>query len=228
MKTIILDDEKPAITILTKFVSKIPFVELILATTNPFEALEVLNTQKIDLLLSDIEMPDITGLELLKSLEKKPMIIFTTAYEDYALQGYELDVVDYLVKPIRFERFLKGINKAHKLYKLNNAASTATKTSYLFLKADYKTVKIALDDILYIEGLKDYVKVYTQENMVVTRLNLKGIEEKLPLEDFLRVHRSYIVAVSKITAFQKSNISIGEIDIPFGNTYREQVMRILG
>ncbi len=227
MKTIIIDDEKPAINILSKFVSKIPFIQLQLATSNAFEALEILNKEKIDLLFLDIEMPDITGLELLKSLEQKPMIIFTTAYENYALQGYELDIVDYLVKPIRFERFLKGVNKAHKLFNLNLNIIEKSKADFLFLKVEYKTVKIAFEDILYIEGLKDYVKVHTKKGMILSRLNLKGIEEKLPSNLFLRIHRSFIVAILKITSYQKSIVYIDNIEIPLGNTYRENVLRIL-
>lgn len=227
MRTIIIDDEKPAIKILTTFVLKIPFLHLELATTNAFEGLELLNTQKIDLLLLDIEMPDITGLELLKSLDQKPMVIFTTAYENYALQGYDLDIVDYLVKPIPFERFLKGINKAHKLYGLTNNTIEPTKPDHLLLKVEYKTIKIAFDDILYIEGLKDYVKVYTKQKMFLTRLNLKGIEAKLPPTDFLRIHRSYIVSLAKVTSFQKSQLFIDNKDLPVGNAYRNEVVRKL-
>ncbi len=227
MRTIIIDDEKPAIKILTTFVLKIPFLHLELATTNAFEGLELLNTQKIDLLLLDIEMPDITGLELLKSLDQKPMVIFTTAYENYALQGYDLDIVDYLVKPIPFERFLKGINKAHKLYGLTNNTIEPTKPDHLLLKVEYKTIKIAFDDILYIEGLKDYVKVYTKQKMFLTRLNLKGIEAKLPPTDFLRIHRSYIVSLAKVTSFQKSQLFIDNKDLPVGNAYRDEVVRKL-
>jgi len=173
MQTLIIDDEKPAISILSSFVKKIPFLQLHTATNDAFAGLEILNSQKIDLLLLDIEMPDITGLELLNSLEQKPLVIFTTAYENYALKGYELDIVDYLVKPIRFERFLKGINKANKLYQIDSQ-TPIIQNSFIQIKVDYKNVKIDCADILYIEGLKDYVKIYTKEGMVLTRLNLSA------------------------------------------------------
>jgi len=224
MQTIIIDDEKPAVNILTKFVSKVPFLQLKLATTDAFEALELFNSSDIDLLFLDIEMPDITGLEFLNSLVEKPLVIFTTAYENYALQGYELDIVDYLVKPIRFERFLKGVNKARKLYELSNKAEKASKPDFLLLKVEYKTVKVAFDDILYIEGLKDYVKVHTTQGMILTRLNLKMIQAKLPADEFIRIHRSYIIAFSKVEAFQKSQIFIAGIIIPVGETYRQHLL----
>lgn len=227
MDTIILDDEKPAIEILSTFASKVPFVDIKLATTNPYDALELLSSQKIDLLLLDIEMPDLSGVEFVKSLGQKPLIIFTTAYEEYALEGYELDIVDYLVKPIRLERFLKAINKANRLYNLNKNQIVTLEEKYLTIKVEYKTVKIAKSDVLYIEGLKDYVKIYTNDKMYLTRLNLKGIENKLPSNDFLRIHRSYIVARKKITAFNQSEISIGNQDFSIGFSYQGKVNKLL-
>ena len=233
MKTIILDDERPAVQILSMFVKKVPFLQLELATTNAFEALEILNNKKIDLLFLDIEMPDITGIELLKALSKPPMLIFTTAYEQYALQGYELDIVDCLVKPIRFSRFLKATNKAQKRYQYEQQSTNFLQEKkitddFLFVKADYKTVKIAFDDILYIEGLKDYVKIVTKNKMLLTRLNLKGIEKKLPQTHFIRIHRSYIVAFSKITSFQKSQVTIATKNLPISDTYRDSLLKRLG
>jgi len=227
MNTIIIDDEQPAIKILSQFAAKVPFLTVKAATTNPFEALEMLSAQKIDLLLTDIEMPDISGVELVRSLEQKPLIIFTTAYENYALQGYELDIVDYLVKPIRFERFLKGINKANKLFNLNRQFDEKQNIQYLTIKVEYKNVKIPLDEILYIKGLKDYVRIYTTEKMHLTRLNLKGIENKLPAKDFIRIHRSFIVARSKITAFQQSQVTIGNEQLPIGNSFQQKVLQLL-
>lgn len=223
MRTVVLDDEQPAVEILKGFVSKIPFLDLKLATVNAFEALEVLNGSEVDLLLLDIEMPDITGLELIGVLKKKPLVILTTAYEDYALKGYELDVVDYLMKPIRFERFLKAINKAQRLHELENPPES-TSNSFLHLKVEYKTIKVAFDDILYIEGLKDYVKVFTRNKMYLTRLNVKNIESKLPASDFLRIHRSYIVSLSKIGSFQKSQVHVGDVSLPIGASYQDDVM----
>jgi len=228
LKTIILDDESPAIALLSAYVEKVPFLELVLATTNPFEVISLINNQAIDLLLSDIEMPDITGIELLKSIKKPPMVIFTTAYEQYAVQGFDLDIVDYLVKPIPFNRFLKGVNKAQKWQQQNEPVILPTTQPFLYVKADYQTVKIAFEDLLYIEGLKDYVKIYTTTKMVMTRLNLKGIAAKLPRDQFIRVHRSYIAAFAKITAFQKSHIMIGQKEIPVGNTYQAELFKRLG
>jgi len=227
MNIIIVDDEKPAIKILSQFAAKIPFLKLRTATTNPFEALELLSVEKIDLLLTDIEMPDLSGVALVRSLEQKPLVIFTTAYENYALQGYELDIVDYLVKPIRFERFLKAINKANKLFNLNQQFDDKKNVEFLTIKVEYKTVKIALNDILYIEGLKDYVKIYCANEMYLTRLNLKGIASKLPPQDFLRIHRSFIVGLSKIKSFQKSQILIANKSLPIGNSYRAAILQKL-
>ncbi len=227
MQTIIIDDEQPAINILSNFVKKIPFLNLNLATTNAFEALEILNTQKIDLLFLDIEMPDITGIELLHSLEQKPLVIFTTAYEQYALQGYEMDVLDYLVKPIRFERFLKAANKAQSRFQNNSNITSHIFEDYVIIKSNYKNIKIPFSEILYIEGLKDYVKIYTEQEMFLTRLNLKGISQKIPSNLFIRIHRSYIVNLDKITSFQKNEINIKKTNLPIGESYRDNIINKL-
>lgn len=218
MKVVIIDDERLAIKLLSGFVEKIPNVELVLATTNAFEAIELLSTKAVDLLFLDIEMPDINGLEFLQSLSHPPATILTTAFEKYAVQGFDLDVIDYLVKPIRFERFLKGINKAKEITSLRKVEKEV-ENNHIFIKVNYQTRKLEFDQILYIEGLKDYVKIYTLEGMVLTRLNLKGIMAKLPNTHFVRIHRSFIVSIAKITAFQKANISIGETKLPIGETY---------
>jgi len=228
MNTIIIDDEKPAINVLTNFVERIPFLQLKLATRDAFKGLQALNTQEVDLLLLDIEMPDITGIQLLKSLEKKPLVIFTTAYENYALQGYQLDVLDYLVKPIRFERFLKAVNKAQNLHLANKGGHLEKVEGHLLIKVEYKNVKVNFSDIIYIEGLKDYVKIHTKQGMFLTRLNMKSIKSKLPSNLFMRVHRSYLISLQKITSFQKGQIYINKITIPVGVTYQEQVIKKLG
>lgn len=225
MRTIIIDDERPAVKILENFVGRLPFLELVLATTNVFEGLEKLNSETVDLLFLDIQMPDITGIELLNSLEKKPLVIFTTAYDEYALQGYELDIVDYLIKPIPFQRFLKGANKAWKLHQ--NGTPITPPESFISIKSDYKTKRIFHRDILYIEGLKDYVKIYTTAGMDLTRLNLKGIEQQLPSDQFVRIHRSYIAALSKIETYQKSQVSIGSKTLPIGESYRNELLKKL-
>ena len=233
MNVLILDDETPAIKVLKGFVEKVPFLNLVLATTNPFEAFQAINSNKIDLLFLDIEMPDINGVDFLKSITSKPMVVLTTAYEKYAVQGYELDVLDYLVKPIRFERFMKAVNKASELNNLQANKSLPAESEnedmsgYITLKVEYKTVKVFFKDILYIEGLKDYVKVFTRTERILTRLNLKGIEEKLPSHLFMRVHRSFIVALSKIEAFQKGHVQVDKNMIPVGETFKKEVLEKL-
>jgi len=222
----IIDDELPAINILKSYVQKTPNVALVGYNTNALEALPLIKKEQIDVLFLDIQMPDITGIEFLQLLQNPPMVIFTTAYEAYALQGYELDILDYLVKPIPFTRFLKGIDKAKRFHQ--KTVATLPKAQFLYVKADYQTVKIPFETILYIEGLKDYVKIYTTEKMVLTRLNLKGIGEKLPSDQFVRVHRSYIIALSKITAFTKSQLTIEDNQIPIGNAYQIDLLKKLG
>lgn len=225
LKCLILDDEQPAVNILKTLVKKVPFLHLVEATTDAFHALKILRSESVDLLFIDIQMPDLTGIEFIKSLEKRPMIIFTTAFDEYAMQGFELDVVDYLLKPIPFERFLKASGKALKLYEANHP--TPPQAQHLFIKVNYQNVKIDFNDILYIEGLKDYVKIYTKEKMFMARMNLKGIETKLPSDQFIRAHRSFIISLSKISSFQKGQIFLGKITIPIGETYRKLLMEKL-
>lgn len=228
MQVIILDDETPAVRVLRNYVRKVPSLELVLATNDAFEVLDFLNAGKqADLLFLDIEMPDITGLELLNSLQNPPLVVFTTAYEQYALSGYELDAVDYLVKPIRFERFLRAVNKAQRLANADLLSKVPKPTDSIQVKVDYQTVRINLDEITHIEGLKDYVKIYTTGKMYLTRLNLKGISQLLPEDQFLRVHRSYIVAVDKINSFLKSRLDLGGTSIPVGPSYQEGLLRRL-
>jgi len=216
MKTLIIDDEMPAIGILKKFIAKVPFLQLELATNNALEGLTFLSENRVDLLFLDIEMPDLSGLELLKRLEYRPIVILTTAYPEYALEGYDLDVTDYLLKPIRFERFLKAANRAQKQY---NNLDTAS----IRIKSEYKTVTISIADILFVEGLKDYVKIHTQEKAILTRLNVKNTLNLLPEKQFIRIHRSYVVSLSKIDGIQKGHLLIGDKKLPIGQTYKETV-----
>lgn len=206
----------PAIWILKKFIAKVPFLELELATNNALEGLTFLSENRVDLLFLDIEMPDLSGLELLKRLEYRPIVILTTAYPEYALEGYDLDVTDYLLKPIRFERFLKAANRAQKQY---NNLDTAS----IRIKSEYKTVTISIADILFVEGLKDYVKIHTQEKAILTRLNVKNTLNLLPEKQFIRIHRSYVVSLSKIDGIQKGHLLIGDKKLPIGQTYKETV-----
>ena len=236
MRCIIIDDEPLALDLLEDDINKIPFLTLLQKFQSPFEALEILKSGEVDLLFLDIQMPDITGLEFLKSLERKPLVIFTTAYDQYALEGYNLDVIDYLLKPIPFERLLKAANKAQDIYKAQNLNYTSVEEgnsksggfpNYIFVKSGYDIIKVNISDIQFIEGLKDYVKIYLPSQPLLTLLNLKTIVEKLPPREFVRVHRSYIVALDKISAIRKNKIIIGNKEIPIGEHYKDDFFEMI-
>ncbi len=232
IRCIAIDDEALALELLEDNISKIPFLELSGKFTNAFDALNLMQEQPVDLLFLDIQMPDISGIQFLKSLQQKPVVIFTTAFSKYALEGFELDVIDYLLKPYSFERFLKSVNKAHEYLELQGKAKDAPKgptfgSHYLFVRADYKLVKIAIQEILYIEGLKDYVKIYCGEKPILTQMSMKAIEEKLPAQDFIRVHRSFIVAFDKIDFIHKSFISIKGREIPLSDHYKDNFLSLV-
>ncbi|MCX6269596.1 MAG: LytTR family DNA-binding domain-containing protein [Bacteroidetes bacterium] len=234
IRCLAVDDEMLALDLLEDNIRKVPFLELVKTCRSAMEAMEVLGSQPIDLLFLDIRMPDISGIQLLRSLSHKPLVIFTTAFSTYATDGFDLDVIDYLLKPYPFERFLKAVNKVHEYMDLRDRAASQTgareivaSPNFLFVKADYKLYKIDLKDILYIEGLKDYVKIYTGENPIVTQTSLKLLEEKLPSHDFIRVHRSFIVAFSKIDFIQKHMLTIGKKEIPVSEHYRDQLFKFI-
>ena len=228
MNCITVDDEPLALSLLEDFIGKIPFLKHLKSCKNAFEALDIIQKEKVDLIFLDINMPDITGIDLVKNLDNKPLVIFTTAYSDYAVQGFELNAIDYLVKPFLFERFFKAANKAYELFNLhnknqNNASKIDNKIDdYIFVKADYSSVKIYLKDILFVEGLKDYIKIHIKDKRILTLITMKKIEEKLPSSMFIRVHRSYIVAIDKIESIQRNRIVINEKWIPIGNSYKER------
>ncbi len=230
LNCLIVDDELPALHLLTDYVKKIPELNLAGRAEDAFHALEILHSQKIDLLFLDIQMPQLTGINMLKSLKNKPLVIFTTAYNKYALEGYELDVVDYLLKPITFERFLKAVNKAVSLYELKNKnagdAVDAGK-NYLFVKADYKLIKVYFDDIIYIEGLSEYVIIHTSEKKIITLQSLKKLEEILPAKQFLRIHKSYIISLPKVAAIVGNSVEIAGEKITIGKSYREKVLPVI-
>lgn len=219
LRCLTIDDELPALNLINAMVKKTPFLSLTDSTINAFEAVSILEKHPIDLLFLDIEMPDISGVDFLRSLDVKPMVIFTTAYDHYAVEGFSLDAVDYLLKPIAYERFLKASEKALELYQLRNASSNVQGS--IQVRVNYETKKILLDDILYIEGVKDYVKIVTKEGNWLTRQNLKGISALLPQSDFVRIHRSFIVSWNKVSGWQKKYISIGDKKLPVGDKYRE-------
>jgi DNA-binding LytR/AlgR family response regulator len=234
MNCIIVDDEPLARDLLEDFISKIPFLNLKALCKNGFEAVETLQREKIDLIFLDIQMPDISGVQLFESLIVKPQVIFTTAYHDYAVEGFELDATDYLVKPFTFERFLKAANKVYRIYHLNNTGTDSLKQidensqkDFLFVKEGTSTVRINLNEVLYMEGLKDYIKIFTKEKTVLTLMPLKTMEGKLPSDKFVRVHRSYIVSISKIDSIERSRIIIGDNWLPIGDYYKEEFQKHL-
>lgn len=229
MNCIVVDDEPLARDLLEDFISKTPFLKLISLCKNGFEAMEVLQKEKTDLIFLDIQMPDLSGLQLFESLSVKPQVIFTTAYHDYAVEGFELDATDYLVKPFTFERFLKAANKAYRIYHMNNTGEDSLKQTnesfpgdVIFVKEGTATVRINLNDILYMEGLKDYIKIFTTGRTILTLMPLKEMESKLPENMFVRVHRSYIVSIRKIDSIERSRIVIDENWIPIGDFYKEE------
>ena len=234
MRCLVIDDENLALELMEDNVGKVPFLQLQGLCKNAMEAMEFLRRDTVDLIFLDIQMPGISGIQFLKSLVKPPMVILVTAYENYALDGFNLDVVDYLLKPFSFERFLKAVNKANQLSSVrlqqDVPASTSPAEGYIFVNADYSIVRINIPDVLYVEGLKDYIKIYLKntDKPVITRLSMHFMEGKLPASGFARVHRSYIVALDKITSFKKNRLMVGKIEIPVGDNYKDKVLTYIG
>lgn len=235
MRCLIVDDEPLAADLIEDFISKVPFLTLVNKCRNAFECIECLNSDTIDLIFLDIQMPNLTGIQLLKGLDKKPMVIFTTAYSEHAAESYNLDAIDYLLKPFTLERFLKAVNKAYSRFSkkqesprpIIQEAPKNISSDYIFVKSDYKTIKVETKDILYIEGLKDYVKIYSGGKPILSLLSLKLLEAKLPDKTFIRVHRSFIVSIPKIESIQKNRIIIGDKYIPIGENYKEAFYKII-
>jgi len=231
LRTIAIDDEPLALRLVSDYVSKTPFLELVGAFDNPLDAIDFLSTQSADLILVDIQMPDLTGIEFTRSLEDAPKIIFTTAYEKYAIEGYKLNAIDYLLKPFSYEEFLKAAGKARKQVELesNVLPSIEANNQFLFLKSEYKIRRINFNDILYIEGLKDYIKVYIagDEKPVLSLNSIKSLEQKLPEEKFMRVHRSFIVNLDKIDTIERSRIIFGKVYIPVSDQYKDKFQEYL-
>jgi len=234
LKCIAVDDEELALELLEDNISKVPFLQLAAKCQDAFEAIKVLEQQTVDLIFLDIQMPGLTGLQFIQSLAIKPMIVLITAYEKYALQGFNLDVLDYLVKPVSFDRFMKACNKAKDMQELKVAKTkenaAATNPGYFFVNVDYKLLKITTADVAWIEGLKDYIKIHLKSSArpIVTRMSMKGIEEELPGGEFLRIHKSYIVSKAHITAVMKNSVFIGDLELPVGENYREEIAALTG
>ena len=230
IRCLAIDDEPLALELLVDNISKVPFLQLIDSCDNVMDAMKVMQTQTIDLILLDIQMPGLTGLQFIESMTEKPMIILITAYKQYALEGYNLDVTDYLVKPVSLDRFIKACNKAKQLFELKSTPKIAPKPEYIFVNADYSMVKITLNDIIYIEALKDYISFHLKSarHPVITRMPMKTMEEQLPATMFIRIHKSYIVSVSFITAIRKSSVFIDLLELPLSDTYRHNVAALTG
>lgn len=229
IKCLIVDDEPLAIRLIEKHIAKIDDLEVVATCNNALKAFEILNSQQIDLLFLDIKMPSITGIEFLRNLKNPPKTILTTAYRDYALEGYDLGVVDYLLKPVTLERFLKAIDKF--LGENAKPAAIERKTvedEFILVKSGIKNYKINVKDILYIESLKDYIKINTVDSKSITsKYKIGDIEQELDEKQFLRIHRSFIINSSKITAFTINEIEINGIEIPIGASYKDNVLNYL-
>jgi len=231
IRTIAIDDEPLALQLVTGYISRTPGLELAGSFINPLDAMEFVASGSVDLIFIDIRMPDLSGTDFARILGKGPKIIFTTAYDKYALEGYRLDAVDYLLKPFSYEEFLAAANKARRLLNLEQQAlqSVESNDEFLFLKSDYKIKRINFSDILYIEGLKDYVKVYaiSAPKPVLSLSTMKLIESKLPPDRFMRVHRSYIVNLARVDTIERNRIVFGKTHIPVGDQYKERFQDFL-
>jgi DNA-binding LytR/AlgR family response regulator len=239
LKVLIVDDEPLALDVLETYISQMPDLELIKRCSNAIEANEALKVYDIDLMFLDIQMPQLTGIDFVKTLSKPPMIVFTTAYPNYAIQGFDLNALDYLLKPISLDRFMKAVNKAvehaelmHRDIPAQNGTPSSVSANdaldFFFVKADKKLIKVNFDDIIYIEGLKDYVIIRLLNGRVITLQTMKSLEDRLPKGRFKRIHRSYIVAMDKITAIEGNMVEVLEKDkpklLPIGKNYRDDLL----
>jgi DNA-binding LytR/AlgR family response regulator len=229
-----VDDEPLALTVLKKYIGTVECLELAGSCANAVQALQMLQQHPIDLIFLDIQMPQIMGTDFIRTLKKSPKIIFTTAYRKYAVEGFELDAVDYLLKPISFERFLKAVNKVlqtdinapDSIYNTTDIISESS-NSCLYVRADRQMVKVLLKDILYIEGLNDYIKIITTAKTIVTKHLLSALEETLPKDGFIRIHRSFIIAINKIDSYNADTIQIGKKELPVGRLFKQNVNKLL-
>jgi DNA-binding LytR/AlgR family response regulator len=244
IQCLIVDDEPPARDILRRYISEMPMLELAGECGNAMEALSLLQQRSVDLMFLDVCMPQLKGTELVKVLKNPPQVIFTTAHADYALEGYELDIVDYLLKPIQFDRFVKAVSKAAGgsfsgfggVGSLAGAGSLAGsvgsvaggKDPFVYFRMDRKMVKVMLRDILYVESMKDYVKVYTSDGVIITKQSISSVEAMLPEQAFVRTHRSFIVSIGKIRSYTHEVVEIEKVEIPIGKFFRQGVRRVFG
>lgn len=238
IKCLAIDDEYLALKIVSEYVERVPFLELRGTFKSALKAFETIEAEGIELLFLDIQMPDISGIDFLKSLKNPPFVVFTTAYQEYALEGYNFSAIDYLLKPIRFERFLTAANKVREQVALRNGfekpsllvnePSTAmAEKDFCFIKSGYRQMKVYYSDILFAESIKEYVNIYTTERKFTKLQSLKSLFEELPAGKFLRIHKSFVVSVGKIDSFYGNTIEIGEHKLPIGRSYKEEVQKVL-
>ena len=231
MRCLAVDDEKLVLELLADNIRQVPYLTLVKTARNALEAAEILQNESIDLLFLDIQMPRLSGLQFLKTLPSPPLVILVTAYDKYALEGFELHVVDYLLKPVSMERFLKACNRAYELFRLKKQPPAARKTEIpdFFVNVEYSLVKIEVADVTWVEGLKDYVKIYLSSTSkpVITRITFKALEEKLPEPAFIRTHKSYLVATQKISAVKRDFVMIGTQEIPVSDSFKDNIHRFL-
>lgn len=225
-KCLIVDDEPPAIKVLTNYIKTLNQLDIVGTCVNAFQAIELLNEHKIDLMFLDINMPKLIGTDLLKSLRYPPKVIFTTAHKGYAIEAFDLDAIDYLLKPISFERFLKAVNKYSQL-NTTESEEIIDDSGFLYFRSDRKMIKIFLEEILYIESLRDYIIIHKEDcTTLKVKQTLSSVEDMLPKNLFIRIHRSFIISINKVTAFTKNDVEIGKIEIPFGKNYSEMVQKL--
>jgi DNA-binding LytR/AlgR family response regulator len=228
-----VDDEPPALMVIEKYIGAVPSLQLVAQCNNALEALDVIQNNKVDLMFLDVQMPRILGTDFIRTLSNPPKVIFTTAFRKFAVEGFELDAVDYLIKPISFERFLKALNKVMSLNLQVDQARLARinlksdHDPFIYLRSDRKNVKVDLNTILFIESLKDYIKVVTTHSVIVTRQSISSIEDSLPADSFVRIHRSFIVSLSKIKSYTSELIQIGDYELPISRSYRLIVTNML-
>jgi len=221
-----VDDEPPALDILKNYINAVPSLELAASCINAIDALNVLRSNRVDLMFLDIQMPQLLGTDLMRTLNNPPKVIFTTAFREFAVEGFELNAVDYLLKPISFERFLKAVNKVMDI-RLPQQAEQEMHDAYLYFRSDRKMHKVAMEDIIFIESLKDYIKVVTKSKTIITKQSISSIEERLPKTLFIRIHRSFIVSLNKVQSYTPELIAIGNEELPVSRMYRHEVEKVL-
>ena len=227
LSCIIVDDEPVARKILHEFVEQVPFMDLQGKFENAIKAEAFLKNNAVDMIFLDIEMPKVSGLQFLQKMHIESMVILTTAFPQYALEGYELDIIDYLLKPFALSRFLKAVQKAKDYYQMKNVANTTSQPSYIFIRSEKRIEKIELNNILYAESLGNYVSIYTESKKIIAYLTMKSFESQLPLNEFIKIHQSYLVNSSKIDAIEGNEIKIGSKSLPISRNHREFVMKIV-